>query len=179
MDLAVLDIKNHLNVPTVVTYLRDTGVPGFEGDDLIFMGAGSGSNYESAILRSLTEACQSHTGFMLGSREHYEGIGDINIQTEREEALIRRLKTFVQKPRRASYSSIKIHKLGHQNLLDEIKWLTCHLRNEGIDRIYVVELISAVHDIPVVKVISPQMSSPLGVWPEFISTELLERMAYE
>lgn len=179
MDLAVLDIRNHLNIPTVVTYLRDTGVPGFEGDDLIFMGAGSGYNYESAILRSLTEACQSHTGFMLGSREHYEGIGDIDIQTEREEALIRRLKIFVQKPRRVSYSSINIHKLGHQDLLDEIKWLTCHLRDEGIDRVYIVELISAVHDIPVVKVISPQMSSPLGVWPEFISTELLERMAYE
>jgi ribosomal protein S12 methylthiotransferase accessory factor len=67
------EITHDVGIPAFRTLLADRAFPGQEGRSVGFDGLGCDLDAENALMRSIGEAAQSHTGVLLGARERFDG----------------------------------------------------------------------------------------------------------
>lgn len=161
MSLRVVYPESIGGIPVCAAYLRDESFPGFEGEDLLLMGAGASMDVSHATSRAITEACQAHSGLFLGSRENFEGLNDQDqLPCERSEFLIRRAKMLAQ-PLASAYEPQEDF---FDDILAELSHLIDLLRRNGIKHVFVADLTHSDWGVPVVRVVIPQLALPGGSW---------------
>jgi YcaO-like protein with predicted kinase domain len=150
----VQDLTHDLGIPVFGVRLGDAGFPGSESTMRFFEGLGCDLDPESALLRALTEAVQSHTAVLLGARDAFEG-GPQAGQAGAE-GLVRRL---LAREERVAFpdAAPSPPELGARLAL-----VLERLAAAGLERCVAVDLTRPDLGIPVVRVLVPGLAGPYG-----------------
>ena len=147
IDAAVSDITSDVGAPAFRCLLADR-----RGDDgHIGIGEACHPKREVALLRSLTEAAQVRTTYIVGSRE------DIDAAVYRHDALRERNKEAraLMRPAERPCRFDSLPTFAFETFEAEVDWLLGRLRSAGFRQAIAVDLTRPEFGIPVVRVVIP------------------------
>jgi YcaO-like protein with predicted kinase domain len=147
IDVAVWDVTTDVGVSTFYCVVVDrTGDGGHVG-----VGAGCHPKREIALLRSVTEAAQVRTTYIVGSRED---IDDADYDSATLAA--RNLRTrALMRDAEQSCDFASIGSIAFETFEAEVAWLLDRLRSVKVRQAIVVDLTRPEFGIPVVRVVAP------------------------
>jgi YcaO-like protein with predicted kinase domain len=147
IEVAVWDITSDIGAPTFRCLLADrTGESGHIG-----IGDACHPKREIALLRSLTEAAQVRTTYVIGSRE------DIDAAVYQHHTLRARNKEAraLMQPTDQSRRFESIPDFGFETFEREVDWLLSQLKSVGVQQVIAVDLTRAEFGIPVIRIVIP------------------------
>lgn len=147
IDVAVWDVTTDVGVPAFQCLLFDrTG-------EISHLGQGSGCHPVAAIalLRTLTEAVQVRTTYIVGSRE------DIRHEDYHRDTLDARTKNarFLMRPVAQARMFGEIASFDFDDLQSEVDWIVGRLKSAGFGQALTIDLTRPEFGIPVVRVVVP------------------------
>jgi YcaO-like protein with predicted kinase domain len=125
-----------------------------EGDELADPEYGSGCHpsREVALLRALTEAAQSRTTYIAGTRDDYPiDAWELSSRRRRRDRLVGALDAVP--PPSASFSSVP--SFTSPSVAGDLDWLLTRLRAIGIDQVIAVDLSKETLGLPVMRMVVP------------------------
>lgn len=147
IDVAAWDVTTDVAAPTFYCVAVDrAGEVGHVG-----VGAGCHPKREIALLRSITEAAQVRTTYIVGSREDIDK-ADYDFATLAARNMQTRSLLRAGEPSRDFQS---IGSFVFDTFEAEVAWLVDRLRSAGVRQAIVVDLTRAEFGIPVVRVVAP------------------------
>jgi ribosomal protein S12 methylthiotransferase accessory factor len=155
IEVTVEDLTHDLSVPVFGAVLGDPGFPGREGTVTRFSGYGADLDGEVAVTRAVCEAVQSHTAVLVGAREAFEEGFDPPMSVGR---WIARLSAGADQLAFAAPGSSELP----DDLGERLELVLGRLASAGLAHCFVVDLTRADLDVPVVRVLVPGLSGPLG-----------------
>nr|WP_281289080.1 YcaO-like family protein [Streptomyces cadmiisoli] len=168
LDLRVQDVTSEIQVPTFRALILDHHFFGREGALTVFPGMGCELDPARAVIRAITEACQSHSAFSTGAREAFDGV-----LHEDRPAVWKRLRSLYDKPGVMPFPQAESGSSA-DNILANLCTVVNRLRAAGIDQCLVSEVTREDLGIPVVRVIVPGLAFPFGVSSRTPTLRMLE-----
>lgn len=152
LQLYTLEISKIKNLPVVMCLLV--------GDNQVYYGMGCSSTVEISIDRALSEALQSHATAISGTREDLEEL--INCEQE-VESLFAKVPQPDRRTLRVKDFAKRVHNKRFSNLNKELQFVLKWIRQLGINDVVVANLNREGIDIPVVKVVIPELEQPSDI----------------
>ncbi len=150
LQLYALESPGIKNLPMVICLLV--------GDDVTYYGLGCSANVEISIDRAISEALQSQATVISGSREDLD-------EDLKNKPPVNSLFTSVDQPERRTLRIKDFKKRVHDKkfsfLGDEFNFILKWLKDAGFNNVMIANLCREGIDLPVVKVIIPNMDLPL------------------
>lgn len=148
VSVTVRDLTSDIGVPTIAAAADDTVL---KDPGLLTLGMGTHTNPRIALIRALTEVAQSRLTQIHGARE------DTTTADLRRKMGYDRMKRMNRRwyegKEEIEFASLPF--CDHDDFLDEIRYLTGRLTEQGLERVIVVDLTRPEVGVPVVRVIVP------------------------
>ncbi len=152
VDVTVRDITSDIGIPTMAAVADDVQL---KDPMLLTMGMGTHTSARIAVMRALTEVAQSRLTQIHGARE------------DTPVALLRKRMGYERTKRMNAYwfrdngtvDFTTIPSLDTDDFVRDIRVMIEHLKQQGLDRIIVVDLTREEIGIPVVRVIVPGLEA--------------------
>lgn len=145
LDVGLWDVTSDLGVPVFCCAVAEPKYTAVEAE----IGAGCHPDREVALLRALTEAAQSRTTRIAGSRDDY--VPD-SYDSAAKLARNRTARLWLADPPRRRYDEVP--NLGSETIDDDMERVVACLAAKGIEQIVVVDLTKPDIGLPVVRVVA-------------------------
>ncbi len=160
VKIEVKDITQDIKVPTFITTIVDYSLRSI---NYINGGKGTHLDPEVALLRAMTEACQSRVTGMTGIRE--------DMTDKRARMVTQDFDTMLEaaavwcEPSGERCSLDAIPNRATDSIVDDIEIVLDELRHAGLDDVYLVDLTCSELEIPVARVLAPGLEFEVeGNW---------------
>jgi YcaO-like protein with predicted kinase domain len=150
----VLDLTSVTKVPVFRALIFDQSFFGQQG--LSFLGQGADLDPARAVVRAITEACQSRSSFVTGARDVFEVSA-----TQQRPATQKRLRSLRDLPGTLTFPEAEPGEVS-RDILRNLHTVVDRLRAAGLEQCLVTELTREDLGIPVVRVLIPGLAFPYG-----------------
>lgn len=145
LDVGLWDVTSDLGVPVFCCAVAERSDVAVEAE----LGAGCHPDREVALLRSLTEAAQSRTTRIAGSRDDYV---PESYDSAAKLARNRTAQLWLAEPPRRSFAAVP--SLGGATIPGDLQRVLARLAAEGIGQVVAVDLSKSDVGLPVVRVVA-------------------------